>query len=236
MFLKDGYTVIKSNSQIDVIKSHFKELLCQDLPYKSIDDRIGIVKTKSEKRVFYYINNIDEALQLSLDIKKELKKILEQSRDCVRYLLSEISKIEARDEYFKKLSDQTDLSLIRAIYYPVTENDITELTRKHQDKSLISIVPLARDENINFYKDDTEFKYTAKENELMVFGGLTLKRVMNNLFEPAIHSVYSDQDKDRIGLPFFFAPKDNFVLSNDKDGDIIYIDYFKHLKEDHGFY
>ena len=127
--IQDGFIAINLSLDIEYLKNEFLEILYNAKPNKVADDRDSLVKISEDERAFYYINDIKET-NLNEKLKKNLKDLESFCSKLHQDILSEIGKIEQREEYFNKLNDASRLSLIRAIFYPKTKEN-KELTKMH---------------------------------------------------------------------------------------------------------
>lgn len=233
--LTDGFVSIPIDSKWNDIKNHFNLLFEQADYNKDKDDRSGLVKIRNSQRFFYYLENRENLKNdLNEKLQEYLKSYIDTCDEYVRDILNQFGQLEERYSYFNQLSQDVSFSLLRAIYY-VPDKNMHDLTIKHQDKSLLSFVPMLKNECINFYKDDSKITYESKRNEMLIFGGLTLQKILNHEFQPIFHSVSAQETNSRIGLPLFYAPTNNFILESGSE-KIKFVDFFNQLKDEHGFY
>jgi len=113
------------------------------------------------------------------------------------------------------------MSLLRILHYPPLtgqENRLAERAAPHEDINLLTILPVADQPGLQVRDSNGVWLDVASSyGNLVVNAGDMLKEVTANYFRSTTHRVVNPVDESenvsRLSIPFFLAPRKDFVLS-----------------------
>ncbi len=178
--------------------------------------------TKDIKEFFHLVpeGRIPAALQVEI---LEYRELVMQLGHTLFSWLQSASPHEVSARFSQPLPDalSSTMSLLRILHYPPLtgeENSLAERAAPHEDINLLTILPVADQPGLQVRDSRGEWLDVASNNgNLIVNAGDMLKELTGDYFPSTTHRVINPTDESanvsRLSIPFFLAPRKNYVLS-----------------------
>lgn len=186
-------------------------------------ERARIAKETGYKEAYHYIptgNNPSSTQESSYKIYITLLLI---TQTILQWL--DISAPEEITSNFPlPLSSSIDIqlhTLLRVLYHPANDAETTNVIRtiEHQDRSLLTLLPLATAPGLEIKNSRGEWvSVEGREDSVLVISGHLLEIYSQGYYQPIIHRVINSRDNiragERLSSVLFVHPKPDIALPN----------------------